>query len=250
MARGKAPLRSAALAALALVSLAEGPSLLLATWRLWLPGPAWDPSTVAPPRPPLRPQGPSAAAPPRPAQQQLLEATLPELELAALREDLAAEVWTEESLLVKVLLRQGAQDVVTQPWAGQSRSMSLKLPLGIPWGKIRRYLGSVDDLLEEPTGASSVEAVHRVVPTEGLVVVDSAYEVPMLSLSLHLRVALQQQHRQGVKYTFSGWVEFENASTGLFSNRFVQRCMEMGFMEAAKRYGQAVLAELQAPGRR
>eukprot|EP00421_Protoceratium_reticulatum_P070829 CAMPEP_0168413936 /NCGR_PEP_ID=MMETSP0228-20121227/29471_1 /TAXON_ID=133427 /ORGANISM="Protoceratium reticulatum, Strain CCCM 535 (=CCMP 1889)" /LENGTH=248 /DNA_ID=CAMNT_0008427725 /DNA_START=29 /DNA_END=775 /DNA_ORIENTATION=- len=244
MARIRARLPVTVLAALAGHGLlAQWHAMAGCTW-LW-PGRAASPNLVAEGGQPL----PGL----------LVESALPaELDWQALGHELTAQRWTDETLLVKVLLQQGAREVVTRDWAGQSRNMSFKLSLGIPWGKINRYLrvfrkgadsAAADGITQESSGISSVDAVHKIAvrPNE-LLTVDSTYLVPALSLRLHLQFGLRWDSRlaaQAVKYTFSGFIGFDSHA-GAFSYSVIRRFTEMGFMEAAKVYGEAVLGELQA----
>lgn len=189
----------------------------------------------------------------------ILESPLEVFDMRSLQQELLADSWTEDHFLVKVLRRYGAEQVVTKPWDGLTRNMTMKVKLGIPWEKIRlAFRGKSSEALtlegsdlRDPGGLASIDAQHRlVVPGRDSIRVESSYNVPMLSLILHESFQISPdtgKNRNALKYMFDSFVEFtdQNLQHGIYSIPLIRRSMEMGFMSAASRFGSGLLEELR-----
>jgi len=184
----------------------------------------------------------------------LVEAALPAVNMEALEQELSGDVWSQESLFVKALLQEGAQEVKVSPPsadAGHEREMSFLMRTGIPWNKVRAFLRMQGKEQEVDAavgggnaGLSSVKATHQILESSAnSIKVKSTYVVTMPRLDLHLLVSLQNG-----KYTFDGAVEFfswPSASLDLFQYGIVRKFMEASFMKALEHYGKTILAELR-----
>lgn len=183
----------------------------------------------------------------------LVEAPLPAVDLDALGEELSADIWSQESLLVKALLKEGAQKVEVSPPSsedGSEREMSFLMRTGIPWNKVRAFLRMQGKEQEADAavsggeaGMSSVMATHQFDEISGdAIKMRSTYVVGTPRLNLHLQLALQKD-----QYSFDGGVEFfswPSASFDLFQYGIVRKFMEASFMKALEHYGKTILAEV------
>merc|ERR1719468_742897 len=98
-----------------------------------------------------------------------------------------------------------------------------------------QVLEGIDD--REPGGLSEVNSTHRFVLHEHKMLIKSSFFVSMPRLNMHLITSLDHG-----TYTFTSAIEFQGDISRL---PVVHHFMELGFQEAAKRYGHRLLSEMQ-----
>mmetsp|Transcript_7789 Transcript_7789/g.19806 ORF Transcript_7789/g.19806 Transcript_7789/m.19806 type:complete len:304 (+) Transcript_7789:69-980(+) len=183
----------------------------------------------------------------------LISSEIPELDVEGVARELEAEAWTEDSLLVKALVKEGAKNVATLPWTGRSREMTFDLRLGIPWETVRAYMQlsgrDREESMVTPTLAETeITARHSVyVSPSELVMVESTYAVASPALNLKMLFALHPASSiGGGEYIFGVAVEYPPGHTASFLEYpIIRDFMNIGLVEASRHYGKTLLVELR-----
>jgi len=181
---------------------------------------------------------------------QLVEASLPDVDLNSVGQEFLAETWSQESLIVQALLREGAQDIEVSSQGGRKREMTFLMRTGIPWNKVLAFLRMQGKAKEAEDaigigkeGLSSVTAVHALEEASAESVrVKSTYVVKSPRMDLHMDLNM----RNG-RYSYNGGITFFSWPSERFDILqfgIVKKFMEASFMKAMEHLGKTTLAEL------
>jgi len=179
----------------------------------------------------------------------LVEASLPDVDLNLLGQELLAETWSQESLMVKALLREGAQNIEVLSQRGKDREMTFLMRTGIPWSKVLAFFRmqgkakEADAAVTGKEGLSSVVALHRLEEASAESVrVKSTYVVKAPRMNLHMDMRMQNG-----RFSYDGGIEFfswPSENFDMLQYGVVRKFMEASFMKAMEHLGKTTLAEL------
>mmetsp|Transcript_64907 Transcript_64907/g.141452 ORF Transcript_64907/g.141452 Transcript_64907/m.141452 type:complete len:253 (-) Transcript_64907:194-952(-) len=187
------------------------------------------------------------------ASKTLLVSNIVGLDQRAVAKELLSEEWTEDTLLIKLLMQQGAQAVKVQPRVGHTRGLDFKMHIGIPWGKVnmRANIAGISSPAEMDSNFVDVNGkIRTVVRSDHGIVVNAIYSCHgryLQGLTINMRFVIRPNGcgsgaRDCSKLLFSGGVSFPS---WVQQDGLIARFMELGFMRAEKMYGQALHSELQ-----
>lgn len=190
--------------------------------------------------------------PPRRAYSTLDQDTFQGLDIKALVDELTAEAWDSESLLVKAMRDIGATDVSAWTDRQGKRRLSFGMDMGIPWNNVASVesWGQQGNELEEDAedhgGADDKHLVHGMVGSvmvhQDTVTVDLTFSVnqPVIRRMLpRLRLRLHPGS-EAVKVWIGGFIEWTKPCHFL-----IRKPMDIGFLSGLRRYSQAILVELR-----
>jgi len=192
------------------------------------------------------------------------EGSVEGLDLKRLVEELRAEDWNADSLLVRSMRHTGASDISVWSSPGGEHHMSFGMEMGIPWASIERVEswsrpGGADESHEHsPEQQEEALTAHVEVASDGGLLVDSIASYPHVwedTVTFNVEFSMNQPFisrmrpslqvkLQHVGETVQVWIG-GNLEWSTPCHFLIRKGMDRGFLLGLRRYSHTLLAELR-----